>query len=258
MEPNAFIPSDTPAFSAFGSLSEEAALFSLAALAAFVDTAGFIALFGLFTAHVTGNFILAGQALAMAQEREALSRLGVVPVFMVSVSGAWLFARWVRTRKGSVLASLLFCEAIALLFFTGVGIFRGARLTESNNENLLAVGFSGVIAMGIQNLLMKEALAQSPPTTVMTGNLVQWTISATLLLFQRWAPCWLKATLEETRVAQKQLVRLGWVLSGFVVGAIGGAFGVARLHFWCLLLPAFVALALSLLARTVHLRRKTV
>jgi hypothetical protein len=36
---------------------------SLGFLAGDVDTLGFIALFGLFTAHVTGNFILIGAAL---------------------------------------------------------------------------------------------------------------------------------------------------------------------------------------------------
>ena len=38
----------------------------LALTAGFVDTVGFIALFGLFTAHVTGNFVLIGASLVGA------------------------------------------------------------------------------------------------------------------------------------------------------------------------------------------------
>ena len=34
----------------------------LASIAGYVDTLGFVALFGLFTAHVTGNFILIGSS----------------------------------------------------------------------------------------------------------------------------------------------------------------------------------------------------
>jgi uncharacterized membrane protein YoaK (UPF0700 family) len=37
---------------------------SLGLIAGYVDTAGFVALFGLFTAHVTGNFVLIGSELS--------------------------------------------------------------------------------------------------------------------------------------------------------------------------------------------------
>ena len=38
-------------------------LMALSLLAGYVDTAGFLALHGLFTAHVTGNFVTMGAAL---------------------------------------------------------------------------------------------------------------------------------------------------------------------------------------------------
>ena len=48
---------------------------ALGYLAGYVDTLGFIALFGLFTAHVTGNFVLIGRAMAMPSHDVLLKRV---------------------------------------------------------------------------------------------------------------------------------------------------------------------------------------
>ncbi|HEU4843941.1 MAG TPA: DUF1275 family protein, partial [Burkholderiaceae bacterium] len=50
-------------------------------LAGFVDTLGFIGLFGLFTAHVTGNFVLIGRALVQPAH-DIVIKLLVFPVFI--------------------------------------------------------------------------------------------------------------------------------------------------------------------------------
>lgn len=55
----------------------------------FVDTAGFLALHGLFTAHVTGNFVTIGAALVHGTSG-ALTKLLALPVFCVVV----VLARW--------------------------------------------------------------------------------------------------------------------------------------------------------------------
>lgn len=51
----------------------------------YVDTAGFLALQGLFTAHVTGNIATAGAALVFATSGIA-AKLLAVPVFIVGVA----------------------------------------------------------------------------------------------------------------------------------------------------------------------------
>ena len=71
----------------------------LSAVAGYVDAAGFLALFGLFTAHVTGDLVAAGTVIA---ERVTIGmgiRLLMIPVFMLSVAAASLFARAIRVER---------------------------------------------------------------------------------------------------------------------------------------------------------------
>src|ERR1700722_5392783 len=60
--------------------------------AGFVDTAGFLALQGLFTAHVTGNFVTLGASLVLGTSG-ALAKLLALPVFCVVV----IASRWLGT-----------------------------------------------------------------------------------------------------------------------------------------------------------------
>jgi uncharacterized membrane protein YoaK (UPF0700 family) len=86
----------------------------LAAIAGFVDAAGFLALFGLFTAHVTGNLAVVGAALAREHTERAAVRLAVIPVFMVGVAATTLVVRRLRAQGSPPLARLLVLEVTAL------------------------------------------------------------------------------------------------------------------------------------------------
>lgn len=63
----------------------------LAAVAGFVDTLSFVALFGLFTAHVTGNFVLIGAGIAGFGQGVVL-KLSVFPAFVCGVIASSLIA----------------------------------------------------------------------------------------------------------------------------------------------------------------------
>nr|WP_204352832.1 DUF1275 family protein [Salinicola peritrichatus] len=52
--------------------------------AGYVDTAGFLAMHGLFTAHVTGNFVMIGDALAHGSAG-IIAKLLALPVFCVTI-----------------------------------------------------------------------------------------------------------------------------------------------------------------------------
>ena len=88
---------------------------TLGFLAGYVDTLGFIGLFGLFTAHVTGNFVLIGRSVVQSAP-EIFLKLLVFPVFMLFVAIArLLILRWQRTGgkqlRNSFLTQLLLTVA---------------------------------------------------------------------------------------------------------------------------------------------------
>src|ERR1700729_491960 len=59
---------------------------TLAFTAGYADTCGFVALFSLFTAHVTGNFVLLGASL-IRPHAGVIAKLLALPVFMAAVAG---------------------------------------------------------------------------------------------------------------------------------------------------------------------------
>ena len=71
---------------------------TLSFVGGFVDVVGFIALFGLFTAHVTGNFIMLGLEMVHATKL-AIAKLLAVPVFIVMVALTRLLPQSGRARQ---------------------------------------------------------------------------------------------------------------------------------------------------------------
>ncbi|HIK44985.1 MAG TPA: DUF1275 domain-containing protein, partial [Leptolyngbyaceae cyanobacterium M65_K2018_010] len=71
-------------------LSDGPAGFMLSWVAGFVDTSAFIILFGIFTAHVTGNIALAGYEFVQADEESTITHLLMFPAFMIAVAGTSL------------------------------------------------------------------------------------------------------------------------------------------------------------------------
>jgi uncharacterized membrane protein YoaK (UPF0700 family) len=70
--------------------------------AGFVDTAGFLGLQGLFTAHVTGNFVTLGAALVFGTQG-IIAKLIALPEFLIVIVVVWLIgARSARFVLGAI------------------------------------------------------------------------------------------------------------------------------------------------------------
>src|SRR5258708_17357482 len=88
----------------------------LSFVAGFVDTFGFIALFGLFTAHVTGNFVLIGAAI-VSPGPGVVAKLLALPVFMAVVALICLIVRAPEAVSPSPIIPLLALQWVLLAAF---------------------------------------------------------------------------------------------------------------------------------------------
>jgi uncharacterized membrane protein YoaK (UPF0700 family) len=206
-----------------------------------------MALFGLFTAHITGDLVTAGTALTEKVRLGSGARLVMVPIFMLSVAATTLFARRLNRSGKRTLAPMFVLLTLALAMFTITGVTLRPLASAPDAWAVIVIGGSGVVAMGIQNTLMRNVLSSYSPTTIMTGNLTQCTID----LIEMALPDPANDTLAR-RIARGdagvRLKKFGLPLLGFMVGAFGGAYVT---HFIDLASIAVPTVAMGLLA--VHL-----
>ena len=206
----------------------------LAFTGGYVDTVGFISLFGLFTAHVTGNFVLIGASL-VEREGGVAGKLLALPTFVAAVALAGLFiARCARLKRDAG-RPLLLMQALLLAGFLGCGLAASAAAGPDDWTVILA-GCVGVAAMGLQNAASRTVFTRLAPSTVMTGNVTQVVLDL-VAVTSGGADAALRARLQSMWPA----------ILAFTVGALGGALAFAALGFWCLTIAIIAVLLTSAL-----------
>ncbi|MGO4809946.1 YoaK family protein [Cupriavidus sp. 2MCAB6] len=208
----------------------------LAFVAGYVDVVGFISLFGLFTAHVTGNFVMIGVDIA-GDSTGLLAKLLALPTFALAVAAARLTESRIVRDKQSAPPLLLFAEAAALVLFIIAGLHASPN-TDPGTPAAVGAGMLAVVAMGIQNSLSRTSLSDLGPTTIMTGNTTQIIIDLVDLP---------SASETERETIRGRLKKMVPALAGFASGAALGALGYSMLSIWCVMLPAVLLTALGLL-----------
>lgn len=205
-------------------------------VAGYVDTLGFISLFGLFTAHITGNFVLLGMEVVQPGSGTLLKLLAF-PAFILAVVIARLLSRPYEAAKRSPLRMLLGVEIAFLSVFLAAGVAGGPITAEA--PLVILAGFSGAMAMGIQTAQGRIATPSVITTTVMTVNVTQLVIDLVDFLL----PVAQRREALRSRIANALLP-----VAAFAAGAPAGALAYVRLGFWALAAPIvllFVAIALG-------------
>jgi uncharacterized membrane protein YoaK (UPF0700 family) len=227
---------------------------ALSAVAGYVDSAGFLALFGLFTAHITGDLVAAGALVAEDSRLGAWERLAMIPVFMLAVAGTSLYARRLRERGESTCVALLVLMTVALALFCATGVLLEPLARAHDPGALVLIGGTGVVAMAIQNTLMRDALRGWSPTTLMTGNLTQITMDLVeIALPAREGDRAARGLLR--REAKTRLAKLGIPLVAFTAGALLGSWVTRWVGLWSIALPTLaVGVLTTWLRRSLELR----
>lgn len=143
----------------------------LSVTAGYVDTAGYLALQGLFTSHVTGNFVTLGAALAFGVSG-TVPKLLALPTFCIVI----VITRWVSyglpSRGLPIFRTMLRLKVVLLAAAAALAI-RFGPFSNGDSGPALATGLTLVSAMAIQNAMQRIHLATLPPTTIMTGTTTQ-------------------------------------------------------------------------------------
>ena len=198
---------------------------SLGFLAGYVDTLGFIALFGLFTAHVTGNFVLIGAALADASRVSILLKFLAFPAFIAGVAITRLMVLAVERRAGPSLTLAMLLQWALLAGFMVFGIL-AEPIGKDVSSMAMVAGLLGTAAMGVHSATSRLLLAHLAPTSMMTGNVTQIVIDTVDVL--RGAA---------DAATHARCGKFFWPLAAFALGAIAAAFAYLAFGFVALAVP---------------------
>jgi uncharacterized membrane protein YoaK (UPF0700 family) len=206
--------------------------------AGFVDTAGFLALQGLFTAHVTGNFVTLGASLVLGTSG-AIAKLLALPVFCVVVIASRLLSSALLRRQLPALKIVLAVKLV-LLIAGAVFAIRFGPFANGDAAPAVLTGMVLVAAMAVQNAAHRIHLGSAPPSTLMTGTTTQIMIDLADML---------QGPKPGTGAPGQRLARMSTNIVAFALGCAAAALLYARFGVWCLVVPPMLATA-SLWLRT--------
>jgi uncharacterized membrane protein YoaK (UPF0700 family) len=197
----------------------------------YVDAAGYLALHGLFSTHVTGNFVTLSAAWVLGTSG-ALVKLLALPVFCIMVFGVRLLSMTLVAKRLPAFRTVLGLK-VALLTLGAVLAIGFGPFDSGNGWAALLTGISLVAAMAIQNAIHRIHMGALPPTTIMTGNTIQIMIDLADLA---------RGVAPDARAAiHSRLSKMSAGVTAFAVGCGAAALMYAEQGIWCFAIPPLVA-----------------
>lgn len=210
----------------------------LTMIAGYCDTVTFVAADAIFSAHVTGNFIVFAYQFVKGSDIHAWVKLLTFPVFILAViAGGRIAGKFLNHY------TILFWEGILLLT-------AGAIVAVLNYKGIFSdtmmygVTMITVFAMGLQNAFGKlYAKETHGPTTMMTGNVTQASLDFGTLLKSGFhhPEAWISL--------KKQMI----TILGFLVGCFLGAYAGKQFGLVTLVFPGLAMILCYLYHRKIEL-----
>ena len=225
----------------------------LASVGGFVDAVGFLTLFHLFTAHMSGNSVWFGSAIGLGEWRIGLHHLFPIPLFVLGLIAGTVGVELARRRRlRAPFAPALLVEIALLAAFMALGsayVVDGALRTETVPA-FYGLAAIPAFAMGLQNATLRQIAGRTVHTTYVTGVLQSLSEDAVryafwLCEYARGAGLGRALRASPAHPALRGAVVAGLIWIAYVAGAIGGGFASRR---WALLA---LALPLALLTAAV-------
>lgn len=202
-------------------------------VAGFADAATYTSSYNLFSAHITGNFIVLAQKLVSYSGLSEYFALLTFPVFVVAVYVSGRIHTAFGEKKMSFLVGLLLVLSgvLPLLFFNH-------SITQKIVEPVVLLLV--VFAMGVQNALNKlypdSVLGM---TTVMTGNVTSAVLSYCSAFTARNESH--KALFKDTL----------WMILVFFAGCFAGAYLTLNFSLGVLIIPGALVILYNLFHQTL-------
>jgi uncharacterized membrane protein YoaK (UPF0700 family) len=223
---------------------DRVAVFALSATAGYIDALGFLMLFGLFPAHVTGELVGLTTAFTAGHVMSHPGRYAVIPVFVLALFLAAIVARSRRNCGKSPRRALLGLLTLALGLCALTGFWQPGHAAAVKQAWMLGLRECSVVAaMAFQNAFMRESLTSACPTTVMTGNLTQFAFELVDMVALRFG--WDRTETTRARVSRSRFWLVTSALGAFLGGAVLGGYLTGIVGAFGTVLPMFAVLLLA-------------
>jgi len=203
----------------------------LAGVGGWVDAVGFLTLFGLFTAHLSGNTARLGVELGHGEVGTALTYAVPIVVFFAAVAaGAWFVA---ARHPREPLTPLLGVEAVLVTAFMVVGtVLRDAGDLTPRSAAYYLLAVTAVAAMGLQTASLHHVADVSVHTTFITGMVTGFAQEVV-------------AAARHDRDAARRARIHGGLVAAYIVGAVSGSALETPWRLWSLAVPVAALVTLT-------------